>query len=424
LPNRIVPKDSQNSTLHVEGRAPIDHDGRILIEKKSNGFASNNSMFNRRTESEKPPMDLFKQHQLTKVINACGKMTHLSGAIVLPEIALAASKAMQHFFLLDELQAAAGKVIANATGAESGCVTACTAAGVTLGVAASMTGVDIAKVLQLPSTAGMKSRVLIQKGHCINYGNPVTQSIRLAGADAVEVGVVNRCTPEELRHELAQGDVAAVVHVESHHTVRYGWVPLGEVVKLAHEFDTPVIVDGAAQDQRLRELIDLGADLVLTSAHKYLCSTTGGIVCGKKSMVDAVYLQNRGIGRPMKAGKEAIVGAMAALEYREQQDMAAWTAEQNAKVDLIINRLQNAPGLGLSVDADPNGCPFSRARLTPDPSKTVSAVELRDRLADNDPAIIVRSHHVDEGYIHLDAIEMTHDEIELVCRRILEIVTK
>ena len=49
-----------------------------------------------------------------------------------------------------------------------------------------------------------------------------------------------------------------------------------------------MIVDGAAQDLRLRELIATGADLVLTSAHKYLCSTTGGIVAGRKELVDAV----------------------------------------------------------------------------------------------------------------------------------------
>ncbi|SVC34277.1 uncharacterized protein METZ01_LOCUS287131, partial [marine metagenome] len=51
-------------------------------------------------------MDLHKKYQLRRVINACGKMTHLGGAIVLPEIASAASEAMQHFFVLDELQAA------------------------------------------------------------------------------------------------------------------------------------------------------------------------------------------------------------------------------------------------------------------------------------------------------------------------------
>lgn len=368
-------------------------------------------------------MDLFEKYQLRRVINACGKMTHLSGAIVLPEIAAAASESLKHFFVLDELQAAAGRVIAATTGAESGCVTACTAAGITLSVAASMTGNSIARVLQLPDTTGLKQRVLIQKGHCVNYGNPITQSIRLAGAEAVEVGSINRCLIDELRYELSQDNVAAIVHVESHHTVRHGWVPLKEVAALAHEFEVPVIVDGAAQDQRLRALLEEGADIVLTSAHKYLCSTTGGIVAGRKDLVDAIYLQNRGIGRPMKAGKEAIVGAMAALEFREKQNLQAWTAEQDRKVEKILTLLRDVPGLKLSVDADPNGCPFSRARLTTDPHKSGhTAAALRDALAEGDPTIVVRAHHADEGYLNIDAIEMTDEEIDFTCRRIRELL--
>ena len=363
-------------------------------------------------------MDLFERYKLRRVINACGKMTALSGAIVLPEIADVARESLNHFFVLDELQAAAGQVIARVTGAESGCVTACTAAGITCSVAATLTGDDLAKVLQLPDSSGMPKRVLIQKGHCVNYGNPITQSIRLAGAQAIEVGVVNRCTAEELRHELAKGDVASVVHVESHHTVQYGWVKLPQVVEIAHAAGVPVIVDGAAQDLRLRELIDAGADLVITSAHKYLCSTTAGIVAGRKELIDAVYMQNRGIGRPMKAGKEAILGAMAALEYREGQDIAAWAAEQDRKVQLILDKLSDVAGLSLTVDVDPNGCPFSRARLTPDPGVTgYSAAALRDALAEGDPTVVARAHHTDEGYIHLDAIEMTDDEIELACEK-------
>ena len=366
-------------------------------------------------------MNLHRKYGLRRVINACGKMTHLSGAIVLPEIATAAAESLSHFFVLDELQAVAGKVIADATGSESGCVTACTAAGITLSVAASLTGQSLPRVLQLPDASGMPSRVLIQKGHCVNYGNPITQSIRLAGATPVEMGTVNRCSPDFIRYELEKGGVAAIVHVESHHTVRYGWVPLPQVVELAHEFSVPVIVDGAAQDQRLRELIGTGADIVLTSAHKYLCSTTGGIVAGRKDLVDAVYLQNRGIGRPMKAGKEAIVGAMAALEFRGGQDIAAWTAEQDRKMNLVIERLSGVDGLELSVDPDPNGCPFSRARLTLDPVRLGhSAATLNETLLSGDPAIFLRAHHTDEGYVNVDTIEMTDDEIELTCAKIRE----
>ena len=48
-------------------------------------------------------MDLFEKYELTKVINACGKMTHLSGAIVHPEIAAIAlqNKAVVYKILFD-----------------------------------------------------------------------------------------------------------------------------------------------------------------------------------------------------------------------------------------------------------------------------------------------------------------------------------
>ncbi len=373
---------------------------------------------------ERTSMDIHNKYNLRRVINACGKMTHLSGAIVLPEIAEQAAESLKHFFELDATQAAAGRVIAEASGAESGCVTACTSAGITLGVAACMTGNDLAKVFQLPDADGMPRRVLIQKGHCVQYGAPISQSIRLSGATPVEVGVVNRCMPEELRHELNKGNVAAVVAVESHHTVRTGWVKLPELVRLAHDFDVPVIVDGAAQDQRLRELIGIGCDLVITSAHKYLCSTTGGIVAGRKELVESVCLQHSGIGRGMKAGKEAIFGAMAALEYRMQQDMSAWTTEQDRKMQLILNRLADVSGLVLSVDPDPNGCPFSRARLTPDPEVTGhTALALAAALREGNPTVYPRAHHAEEGYINLDAIEMTDEEIDYTCDKVRRILT-
>ena len=104
--------------------------------------------------------------------------------------------------------------------------------------------------------------------------------------------------------ELNRDHVAAVVAVESHHTVQHGWIPLSELVPMAHAAGVPVIVDGAAQDLRFQELIGYGSDLVIASAHKFLCSTTAGVVAGRRELVEAVYLQNRGIGRGMKAGRK------------------------------------------------------------------------------------------------------------------------
>jgi L-seryl-tRNA(Ser) seleniumtransferase len=366
--------------------------------------------------------DLYQKYNLRRIINACGKMTHLSGAAVLPEIVADVTAALPCFFELDELQERAGERIAEATGAEWGCVTACTASGITLGVAACMTGEDLGKVAQLPDTEGMKDEVVLQKGHAVNFGAPITQMIRLAGARVRELGTVNGTRPFHLEHAINER-TAAAVFVQSHHTVQYGFIPLKPFVEICHARGVPVIVDGAAQDLVIRDLIASGADLVITSAHKYLCSTTAGLVAGRKELVRAVYAQNRGIGRGMKVGKEGIIGLMAALELRARTDVRDWQAEQDRKMHRILDQLQDLPGITLGIDPDPSGNPFSRARLTVDPARAgLTAAAVCEALRQGDPAIHPRGHHVDEGYFTLDAIEMTDAEIDLTCKRVREIL--
>jgi len=363
-------------------------------------------------------MDLYEKYQLTRVINACGKMTHLAGAAVLPPIAAQATAALPDFFDLDELQKRAGAVIAEATGAEWGCVTACTAAGITLGIAACMTGADRGKIAQLPETAGMANEVVIQRGHLVNFGAPITQTIRLSGARVVEVGTVNDTEEYHLENALSE-HTAAVVFVVSHHTTRSGSVSLERVVEIAHARNIPVVVDGAAQSFLIRRIVEAGVDLAICSNHKYLSGTTAGIVCGRRDLVEAVALQSRGIGRPMKVGKEGIFGAMAALEYRMQLDVGAWQKEQDRKMHHIIDRLAPLSGVAMRVEPDPNGNPFSRARLDLDAEATgINAQTLAYALADGDPSIRLRAHHAEEGYVQIDAIEMTDADVELSCERI------
>ena len=71
-----------------------------------------------------------------------------------------------------------------------------------------------------------------------------------------------------------------------------------------------------------------GADIVIYSGHKFLGGPTTGIVAGRKDLVRAAFLQNRGIGRGMKVGKESIVGVMAALEAWERRDHAGEIRER------------------------------------------------------------------------------------------------
>ena len=364
-------------------------------------------------------MDLWRRYGLRRVINAYDRATSLSGARVPPEIIEVVAASLGQCFELDAIQEAAGRAIARATGAEWGCVTACSAAGITLGVAASMTGADAGKVAQLPDTKGMPCRVVIQRGHCINFGAPVTQMIRLSGAEVVEAGEADRCTPEQVRHALCGEGIAALVAVESYHTVGYDGVGPAALAALAREAGVPLILDAATQELRLPELVACGPDLVVASGHKYFDSMTAGIVAGRRDLVEAVYLQNRGIGRGMKAGKEAIFGVIASLERFTRRDLPAWTAAQDRKVARVLDLLAGADGLEASSSPDPNGCPFSRVRLAPDAQATGhTAASLRESLAEGDPAVVVRVYGAEKDAVYLNLTDMNDEEIACACEKI------
>ena len=359
-------------------------------------------------------MDLHERYGLRRVINAYDKATFLGGARVLPEIAEVVSAGLAEPFEIDDLQAAAGRAIAAHCGAEAGCVTACAAAAITLGVASCMTGTDRERVAQLPDTTGMPGRVVIQRGHCVSFGAPVEQMIRLSGAEVVAVGDEERCRAEDVEAALGE-DVAAVFAVESYHTVDYDGLKLHELAEVAHASGVPLLVDAATQELRLREIVAMGPDLVGCSAHKYFASTTAGIVAGRADLVAGVLAQNVGIGRGMKVGKEGILGVIAAMDTPMQTDTAAWSRAERRKVERIVERLSGVPGLEATISPDPNGCPFGRVRLTLDEGGAHTPQSLRTALAEGDPAIHIRIYGAEPDAAYLNATEMTDAEVEVVC---------
>ena len=74
------------------------------------------------------------------------------------EVVLAMARAAERCVRIDELQARASGLIAEATGAEAGYVTCGAAASLLLGTAACVAGLDIARMERLPDTTGMKTR--------------------------------------------------------------------------------------------------------------------------------------------------------------------------------------------------------------------------------------------------------------------------
>ena len=114
---------------------------------------------------------------------------------------------------------------------------------------------------------------------------------------------------------------AAAVFVVSHHVVDYAQIPLKTFVEVCHAKGVPVIVD-AASEYDLRMFIAAGVDIAVYSGHKFLGGPTSGVVAGRKDLIRASYLQNHGIGRGMKVGKETIIGVAAALTAWKTRDHA------------------------------------------------------------------------------------------------------
>jgi L-seryl-tRNA(Ser) seleniumtransferase len=239
----------------------------------------------------------------------------------------------------------------------------------------------------------------------------------LTGAKVVPVGQSTFARPYQLAAKITER-TAAAVYVISHHAVRYGQIGLAEFCSICREHGVPVIVD-AASEYDLRGFLAKGADLVAYSAHKFLGGPTAGIVAGRKDLVRAAFLQNYGIGRGMKAGKESIAGAIAALEAWGKRDHASVRAREAAYLKLWMERLAKVPGLTPSVVPDPTDNPLDRLKLEVAAAESgTTAWALAAALARAEPPIIVRDHEVEHGHFYLDPCNLHPGEAEVVADQI------
>lgn len=354
---------------------------------------------------------------LRPIINVSGTMTALGASIIVPEAVRAMSAMATQWVEIDDLQRKASAVIAKATGGEAGFITASCAAGIAMAVAGAMTGDRLLAVERLPDdTEGLKTDVIIQLGHIVNYGAPVDQSIRLTGATLVPAGTVSVAAHYHIE-EAIRDRTAAAVYVVAHHTVQYGMVSLEEFCEICHARGVPVIVD-AASEYDLKGFLARGADVVIYSGHKFLGGPTSGIVTGRKDLVRAAYLQNRGIGRGMKVGKESIAGTMAALEAWAVRDHDGIRAREQAALNRWLQALDGRPGIDARIVPDPTDNPLDRLQVNVLPESGYSAHGLAVALAAGDPPVIVRNHEVERGHFFLDPCNLHPGEAEVVAAQL------
>ncbi len=355
---------------------------------------------------------------LRPIINVSGTMTALGASIAVPEVVEAVSRILPEFVEINDLQRHASRVIARLTGAEAGYITASASSGITLAVAGAMSGADLTRIERLPDSTGMKDEVVVMTGHLVGYGAPIEQAIRLAGAKVVVAGQVTKARSYQVEGALTD-HTAAALYVVSHHAVQYGQIPLSEFCRVCAARGVPVIVD-AASEYNLRSFLAAGAAIAVYSAHKFLGGPTAGIVAGRKDLVRAAFLQNHGIGRGMKVGKEGVQGTIAALNAWEKRDHFAIRERERGYLQLWLDRLGTVKGLRVRLVPDPTANPLDRLELAIDADEAeTTAWMLASALAQGDPPILVRDHEVANGLFFLDPCNLHPGEAEVVADRIL-----
>jgi L-seryl-tRNA(Ser) seleniumtransferase len=324
--------------------------------------------------------NIYTRIGVTPIINARGTWTYISGSQELPEVRQAKQEAAMHFVDMWELQRGVGKRLAELSGAEGGMVTAGAAAAMATATAACMAGTDPAKIWQLPDTTGMKNEVIMFGGR-ISFDS----GIRSSGGKLVVV-----YSHDELK--AAFNDKTAMVYTTARGERLEKAIP---IVKEAH---VPLLVDWAAGIPPIENLSlpwKMGADLYTFSGGKGLCGPQcSGLLLGRKDLIEAALAQScpweGAVCRPMKVGKEEIMGVLAALEAWKKRDLSELDKEWNKRVKKIAQLVETVPGVTTEIQTPQGGNRYPTLTVNWDEAAfKMNVQECAQKLRDGSPRIEV-----------------------------------
>ena len=371
------------------------------------------------------PAEVYRALGVKPAISAAGTTTLYSGTKLRLEVMEAMNKAATVMVHLDDLNRAAGKVIAVHTGAEAGLVASGSAGGLVLQAAAVIAGSEPGKMAQLPNTDGLKNEIIMHKSHRFPYD----QCYRAAGAEIVEFGDGRRCHPWQL--EAAFSDrTAAVAYLFSPYTSRNA-LPLSQVCEMAHARDVPVIVDAASflpPRANLRRFTAEGADMVIYSGGKGVRGPQGtGILCGRADLIEAAFANaspHQFLGRSMKVAKEEIIGLLAALEIFVNEDEEAENERYRQMCRQVVDALIEVPGLNVTVEHDEFDylIPEAVIEFTRD-WKGPSVNQVLDALDKGDPPIYLQSFG-NPNEPAVSPLNLSEKELDILICRLREELTK
>ncbi len=259
---------------------------------------------------------------LRPVINATGVIIQTNlGRAPLSDAALAAMHAVGAGYSNLEYDLTEGRrgsrtthpttLLCQLTGAEAALLVNNNAAAVYLALTALATGRE----------------VIISRGQAVEIGGGfrIPDVLRQSGATLVEVGTTNRTYPRDYAAAIGE-QTALLLRVHTSNFRLVGFVhetPLHELCTLGQAHNVPVLDDlgsgtllpttpyGLAHEPTVQESISAGADLVTFSGDKLLGGPQGGIIVGRRALVER--LKRHPLARALRVDKTTIAAMEATL---------------------------------------------------------------------------------------------------------------
>ena len=341
-------------------------------------------------------------------INCCGTRTVHGGSLILPEVRAAMAAASSQFVNMNELMNRARLRIAELTGADDGIVTAGSAAAIAIATAAAIAGNDPVRMLRLPQTEGVPNIVVMLKSHRFPYD----QAIRMVGARIVEVENLSQL--EALDFEM----VAMIAYLGARD--RNAEIPFEAFVTLGRQHGVPVLVDAASEHiERPNVWLGRGADLVVYSGGKVLRGPqTSGLLLGRTDLIDAAWANSpphRAFGRPMKIGKEDVIGMIAALEAWFSRDKASAMKVWMNDIEIIGQALNSVPGVNTEILPPDEGDKVPLIRVNWNfADLPIHGLDLRLRLLDGQPRILLDDVSAGPSNITIEVFSLQSGEAKII----------
>jgi L-seryl-tRNA(Ser) seleniumtransferase len=234
---------------------------------------------------------------------------------------------------------------------------------------------NAAAVLLMLRALCREREVVISRGQLVEIGGGfrVPDVMAESGARLVEVGTTNRTHVRDYAGALHDETAAILVaHHSNFKIVGFATEPsLGELAKLAHDHELPLLYDqgsgafldtaayGLAHEPTVMEALHAGVDLVAFSGDKLLGGPQAGVICGRGELVER--LRQHPLARALRPDKLCLAALVATLTHylvgEAEEAVPVWqmisqpkTALQE-KAEQWTTRLQEQNVLVTVVDA-------------------------------------------------------------------------